>query len=190
MNKIKEEIVSAKTDKPKSRYISRVVSSVKDNHVVAVEVSRNGRFTIAQAYTFLPANNTGGLVEYHSTGATIKYEHDKEASSIGERLSIGRALRKLGTEIIADTMEDVHQRCETKSGNPFHRYTLDDLVYIKELAIVEIKERKSVLAKKEAKRKKYVAEAETKKAIDEIEKAGIMLDTVNTAFKLTQGEDA
>lgn len=179
--------MSVKTGNSKS-YIKRVVSTVKDNPSVVVEVSRNGKFTIAQAFAFLPCGEDGALVEYHATGATIKYGADKEATNIGERIAASRALHKLSSVILSDTMTDVHQRCQDRNEDPFKAFTMDDLFYFKALAAGEIKGRKAIQARKEAKRKKYVAEAEAKKALDEIEKAVIVVDELK--ITLTQGEDA
>jgi hypothetical protein len=124
--------MSAETDKgnkPKQKGnaflpMVEIIDQVKEQTVVALEITRNGNFTIATAHFSVPGRTT---LKRHfvAQGASVKNETDKENVSIGDSLAISRALRKLASTISAVTMEDVHQRCQ--SQNPFRHMSNNDL---------------------------------------------------------------
>ena len=110
-----------------------VVTNGSTKYEVAVDVYRQGNFTIAESSLVVPYKHKDGsktFTVYRSLGSSLKNEEDRENKVIGEKIAIARALGKLRSMIISDTMEQVHQRCK---GNNYGDLSSLPLVVLEDL---------------------------------------------------------
>ena len=144
---------------PKNKTVYRdfaIVDNHKESGLVGVEITRNGDFTIASAACTMALGNNGGIIQYRATGASVKNNLDKEDSTIGERLATGRALHKLSSIILSDTMADVSERCRASKEHPFKNLSVADLIKNRDNLNNELSRRRNAQAKKERKRAQFM----------------------------------
>jgi hypothetical protein len=134
-----------------------VVENAKDEKTIAVQTYRQGNFTIAEAMVAFKTGKNGNAVVYRGMGAALRNHADRENQSIGERLAVARALGKLRTMIVSDTMTEVHTH-GLQNGNPLTHLSPTDLSGLKEEITKEEKRRKKLEAEKAKKRAEYVGE--------------------------------
>lgn len=142
-----------------------MVEQEQGEFIVTINTYRTGRNTIAMASTALPWGRNGGIKYYKAVGASTLNEQDRDLPSIGTSLAAGRALGKLKSIILQDTMSDVHERCKAHNTADLRYLSdeqLDELRISLTSAVRSEKRRRRTLERERAQRRlKYLNEAQS-----------------------------